>query len=158
LSDIRTGKVPNLLIRYGMVAGLLFTLWIYSVPDVLKRILAAALILALLYLFYAIGTIGAGDIKLLMMIALYVNIGDYFKIIIFIMLFAIVMAVYKMLKRRCLGARIMYFVSYIRDCIKEKKIMMYEDDNLQNRLTIPMAAAIFGGYSIWMIFKIGGLL
>jgi len=141
-----------------MVAGLLFTLWIYSVPDVLKRILAATLILALLYLFYAIGTIGAGDVKLLMMIAMYVNIRDYFKIIIFIMLFAAVMAVYKMLKRRCLGARIMYFVSYVGDCIKERRLMMYEDESIQNRMTIPMAAAVFGGYSVWMILKIGGLL
>lgn len=78
--DIRTGRIPNLLILSGCLAGLLLSAAGISIS------LSASLkgmLLPLLFpgVLFAFGIMGAGDIKLMCMIGLYTGAGSVFRII-----------------------------------------------------------------------------
>ena len=138
LSDLKFRKIPNIITVGGSILGLLFTIWSSAPWLIARRIVTAITVFAILYVFFKIGALGAGDIKLLMMISMYVNTADYIKIFVFSFAVAAVMALYKI----------------ARSFIIHKRIVMYENGDNTKRLAIPLACAIFGGSCIWAISTI----
>ena len=78
--------------------GFLFTIWSQAPFVIVKRFLGAVLIFGFLYLLYAVGTVGAGDVKLLMMISMYVDLSDYGHILILSLAVAGIMSLAVMIR------------------------------------------------------------
>ena len=150
LTDILRGRIPNLLIAVGFISGLVYLIADHSAAEICKRILASVLIFGLLFLFYAIGTMGAGDIKLLMMISMYVDIVNYGQILMACLMVAAVMSLYKLVRDGSLISRMMYFFTYVQACLTGGELKEYYDGDTQERLTIPLAASVFLGYTCWL--------
>ena len=66
--DMKTYRIPNKLNLIGGVFGLTLSLPAYGLKGLLYSFTGMLLPLALLFVFYCFGVIGAGDIKLLAMI------------------------------------------------------------------------------------------
>ncbi len=112
LWDLKKGKVPNALIilagSYGLIRSIYYQNFFIHIPGMLFPIL-------LLYPFYKIGTIGAGDIKLFSIIGIYVP----FQESVFCIFTAfLISAVYGIILFSRLGewkARLAYLISYLKD-------------------------------------------
>lgn len=70
--DMRHYKIPNWCIAPGMAAGL-FLSWQQGAEALLVVLIQTVLIFAVFYPFYLMGGIGAGDVKLFMLLGCYLE-------------------------------------------------------------------------------------
>jgi prepilin peptidase CpaA len=63
--DVRSRRIPNWLCASLLLAGIALNVWRYGATGVVMAFAGAALGLVILLPFYALGAMGAGDVKLL---------------------------------------------------------------------------------------------
>ncbi len=151
ITDLLHKKVPNRLVVTGTVVGFLFTIWSQAPFVIVKRFLGAVLIFGFLYLLYAVGTVGAGDVKLLMMISMYVDLSDYGHILILSLAVAGIMSLAVMIREGRVLERVSGVFAYFQSCFMSKRLLMYDSIQTTEPLTIPLAVAICIGYILWMM-------
>ena len=79
LADLKTDRIPNGFILLGMITGIAGgVLSGRGLSDILASMLPAFL---LMYPLYMIGALGAGDVKLFVMIGSFQRVGDFFPIL-----------------------------------------------------------------------------
>ena len=71
--DIRFRKIPNRFILIGLAAGLLRRVVLEGKVGILTGLLSFLLPILFLYFFFLLGALGAGDIKLFSIIAIFLN-------------------------------------------------------------------------------------
>ena len=64
--DLRTGKIPNILILFGLLAACVLRTAVFGAEGVLSFLAGAGFPFLILFLLFHLGMMGAGDIKLLM--------------------------------------------------------------------------------------------
>lgn len=128
--DSKSSKIPNLLILSGYLGGIIY-LFAFEIDKLLNRFILSWFVMICLYVFFTLRALGAGDIKLLMMISIYLDFRDYLYVVAGAFLLAAIVAVYKLIK-----------------------------DNFDVTNTyIHLAFPIFGGFCMWEIIKfVGGVL
>ena len=65
IADVRTRRIPNWLTLVALLLGVAGNTWLHGPAGALTALAGAALGIGLLLPFYAMGAIGAGDVKLL---------------------------------------------------------------------------------------------
>ena len=90
-TDWKTGKIPNFLILIGSIAGIL----IGQPPG--KKILGTMVVIIIFFPFYLIRALGAGDIKCIACVYLYLTTEQFLSMILYTFLTAAVTAVSKMI-------------------------------------------------------------
>ena len=73
ITDIRYRRVENRLSFSAFITGLIFDLVSLGVPATVDAILAALLVFAVLYPLFSIRLLGAGDIKFLMAVCMFLG-------------------------------------------------------------------------------------
>lgn len=68
ITDIRSRRIPNVLVLTGLIFGLAHHIYISQLPGLLDWTLGLAAGMAFLIIPYLLGGMGAGDVKLLGMI------------------------------------------------------------------------------------------
>lgn len=126
LCDYKTSRIPNTVIISGALSAMAYCLVNKRYDRLWQGLAVAFTIFIILYVFFVIGILGAGDIKLLMMMALYLDAINLL-LILFI---------------SCTCAVIVREIGFIR--IGEK----YHIDRI--KLSVP----IFFGYGLWYLFSI----
>lgn len=119
-TDTTKGIIPNRLILPGCVIGLLISV---HRPE---RILTAVVAGLIFYLFYLTGVIGAGDVKCLFMIGLYLEQDPYMMSILY-------------------GFSVAALSSF---CILLKDFIFNKSKALEHKHTIHLAGPIFLGVII----------
>lgn len=148
--DYRRDKIPNALICFGMLAGLLYQIRLFYIgcgwevsgiflrsgTDVRRLFLQLGLEMGLLllrmgaifgifYPLYKLGMLGAGDVKLFCLLAFFLKGRECAVCIGGSMVIAALIGVGKFLIQRNLGERLWYFCSYVADVIKSKEFGLY---------------------------------
>jgi prepilin peptidase CpaA len=80
VNDLLTRKIPNWLTFTAMAVGLAAQAWLMGTPGLLDGALGLGLGFALFFPVYALGYMGAGDVKLLMAVGAWVGWSDCLKI------------------------------------------------------------------------------
>ena len=91
ITDVRKGKIPNILVLflalfqtvYVLISGFVFNTPLLSGSLIFERICAAAAVFLLLYPFFKVGGLGAGDVKLLTLTVLSVKDPLIYLLIVF---------------------------------------------------------------------------
>jgi prepilin peptidase CpaA len=65
VADVMSRRIPNWVTFGTLLLGVLLNTWLHGVDGAIAAIVGAALGLGLLLPFYAMGVMGAGDVKLL---------------------------------------------------------------------------------------------
>ena len=112
--DLRCYKIPNLCILVGIVSGLIMTCMSYSVVEMLGACIAMIIIFLAFYPFYLIGGLGAGDIKLLMMTACFIQEKRLIAYLLVTFALAAVLSVTKMFFFRESRQRLFYLGQYLK--------------------------------------------
>lgn len=97
-TDVKKGVIENGLILFGMATGLCFTFFGGNLAAVWLSVKTAAIILVSLFFLFLIKGLGAGDIKLFTVLAVYLQ-KDVVLVMILSFFLGAVIAILKMLAR-----------------------------------------------------------
>lgn len=135
LCDLRYLKIPNGLILLGFGCSISILLLSLNFSILISRLFVSLIIFISLFSFFQIGILGAGDIKLLMMMSLFLNISELLQIV---------------------------FISFNLTLLQLLVISIIYHLKSKYRETIPIAISFFWGYGFWIIVnnlvKGGGLI
>lgn len=141
--DLRFYKIPNLCILTGIVFGLIMTYVSYSVVEMLQACVAMGFIFIAFYPFYLLGGLGAGDIKLLMMTACFIQKGRLIKYLFVTFTFAAILSVMKMLLFRESRERLFYLGRYLKKAVLTGSVENYVVDKKNKRCVIRLSIPAF---------------
>ncbi len=147
--DFRDRKVPNEVILAGyLVGGIYRIIAAGSGLGIILFLRDAMVPVVLLYLLFIIRALGAGDIKLLSVIAGIIGIEDTLLIVGSSFAVGAVASAVKMAIHREIAIAIRTAVAYLGRIIKSGKIEKYPEERRDSKNTIHFTLAIAVGYVI----------
>lgn len=150
--DYYKSKIPNPLIIIMFITGLLIRRSREGIGGMCSYAGAAVIIGALLYPFFKIGTIGAGDVKLFSVTAGYLPFGKIFYFSFVSLLIAAIFSLMKLQSKKCLKKRIRNFVLYVKRTLESGMPEAYFEPDGE-KLTIHLAGPVFAG----VLLLLGGV-
>ena len=159
VTDFYKRKIPNFLILTGCCYGLIRMIYycdiLESVPGILFPIIV-------LFPFYKIGVIGAGDIKLFSMIGFYFTFMETLFCIFTAFVLGAVFAMISMIYYENFTQRMTYLFSYIKECFFKGHFLYYysnlndcsathtKEEKTKIKLAIPICLSV--------LLHVGGVL
>lgn len=142
-SDLYCGKVYNSWLLTGMFFGLAFKGWDF-IP-------AALLVLVPSYILFCMKAMGAGDGKLMALIAGYIGIDAGLKAIFTGMLIGSAWSLYRLYRNQDSLNRIKYLAAEIWRMLRFGKRIEYESLPLAGgKTTIPLAGCLAAGTYVYL--------
>ena len=157
LADLRTDRIPNGLIVLGIIIGLSNNL-LYRL-DLLQPAVSMLLAFAIMYPLFKIGALGAGDVKVFVMIGSFVDVKAFITILAAAFMIGAGFSFVKLLTEHNGRERIGYFLSYVSDVVRTREWKIYGEYMLQDyqlyrsnkiHFTVPI---LFGA-----ILRMGGII
>ena len=147
-TDLRSGKISNRLILTGLGIALIRGWLCSGIDGLVKCIFQISFPVIMLYLFFLIGALGAGDIKLFSLISGFINFKMMFVCMIASFVFGALISIILMIYRGIFLDAIKQGCEFLRGllggCVKsypkEKKHKM------------PFSVAILGGVLVATLF------
>ena len=151
--DIYCYKIPNLWIGIGMVMGLVFMVKEDGVSDCVQALIHILMVFMVFYPFYLLRGLGAGDVKLFMMLGCYIKGTTYLYCLLITMLLAGAWALIKIALYRDSRKRLSYLGQYCKKLVLTGILEDYEVDRSNKksviRLSIPVLCSVlllYGGF------------
>lgn len=125
LWDVNTGKVPNKLFVFGVIICQAYLLMQGSVEAASLALIYGILIMLVMFPIFAIGGIGAGDIKLMMLLPTCFSIKESVKVIFLSMILGAVIGIVRLMVFRISKDCIIRVIEYFLKIIHQKEILIY---------------------------------
>ena len=124
--DFYRGKIPNILIVTGCCYGMVH-LWYHQ--DILRALPGIIFPVMVLFPLYKIGTIGAGDIKLLSMLGFYFSFMETLFCIFLAFVLGAVISMISFIRYENFFERMTYLFSYLKECFDIGRLRYYYLDS-----------------------------
>ena len=157
--DLVSGRIPGSVSIAGLVISQIYALCSTgSVTYAMFALISGIMVLVILYPLFAIGGLGAGDIKLMMMLPGFMGIRTSVCAIMYSFVFCALIGIVLLYIRGNLMFRLTEVKNYITAVRMSGKISRYEtfpsgvkNASLSNRIhfTVPLLAGVtftYGGY------------
>lgn len=125
--DYWKNKIPNYLILLMAVLGAGQRFQNGGFSGLFCYLGQAVLIMALMFPFFKIGSVGAGDVKLLGVTAGYLPFGKILSFLFVSMLIAAAVSLTKMWKNKCFRERLQYLAKYLAEVFGGEGWHLYLD-------------------------------
>lgn len=147
LFDYRWQRIPNALILFMLLIRLSATCWRLPFWGTGTGIAQMVTVFVLLYPFFKIGVLGAGDVKLFAVCAGFLPFCKIFLFLFFSLLFAAVFSLFQLLIRRDFFPGFYRFYRYITRLLMAQRFLFYFDDAKERKsasicLTGPMLCSV----------------
>ena len=126
--DYRRKRIPNVLIALMAILGVGWRFWESGVHGALSYFGEAVLVMCLLYPFFKIGSIGAGDVKLLGVSAGYLPSSRILMFLFISLLISAMFSLFKMWKESNIRERIGYLIAYLTDVARSGSWHLYLEE------------------------------
>jgi hypothetical protein len=156
LSDLKTDHIPNGFILLGCVLGLSGIFW--TDKSLWASVFSVFSAFLLLYPLYKIGAMGAGDIKLFIMIGTFCEVKEEIAIVAGAFVIGALFSILKMLEEHNGWERVRCLCAYISEVVKGRQWKVYgeelqRDDRRYSRNKIHFSVPILFSVAL----KMGGL-
>lgn len=131
--DYSKGKIPNLLLIVMLLMGAAQSLGAKGAAGGGAFLAAVMIVAALLYPFFMIGTVGAGDVKLLGICAGYFPWGKILYFLFFSMLIAAIFSLMKLWKMKNTKERLSYLGEYLMEVAQTGKWRLYMENEREHK-------------------------
>ena len=118
IMDFSTCKIPNFFIGIGLPIGLCYRILILNDRNYLSILCSVLLPLVLLFPFFIFRAMGAGDIKLFMVVGTFLSPELILQSIFWAAITGAFIGLIRMLINRNLVNRMEYFISYTKKTVK----------------------------------------
>lgn len=150
--DLRFDRISNRLILLGLAFGLPYQLIAHGAGGLTFFLGNTFLTILFFYPCYRIRALGAGDVKLLSMLGVFLSYHQYFKALWYIFAAAAIIGMLKLLRNRILFARLKSVLSYAGQTLLTGTVLPYggngRSDDWSNR--IHFSVPVLLGY-IWYL-------
>lgn len=164
LWDIRIHKIPNVFVLILFIFNLLSNICFFVITDtgesdfsaVLIVLIKVILIFIILYPFYSIGALGAGDVKLIVATSLGCKEPLLYTLVVF--LIAAIISLIRMGVNKNAKIRLMYLYSYLSHSFHNYPLHSYEDaPNASDKLkhSVHLSVPVFIALILKLFFVIG---
>ncbi len=126
--DFKNDRIANGWIVFGTLTGAAFRIGENGLYGVCSAAVAMFLSICILYPVYKINGLGAGDVKLFLMIGSFVTIQQMLRIIIVSFLIGAVFSIGKLISEANFKERMQYLFSYMCDVLRERQWKLYGDN------------------------------
>ena len=155
--DFMQDRIANGWLLFGSMIGL----YLHGLENGWQKIYmvlpAVLLSFCLLYPIYKIGALGAGDVKLFLMIGCFLTMRQILTVLILAFIIGAIISLIKMCKEDNFTERMQYFFSYLIDLLRTRQWKLYEQELRQDkdkyRHRIHFSLPVCFG----VLFGIGGL-
>lgn len=127
--DLKYGKIHNYYIVFGILLAVLLRGLAFQLTSCISIIFGSLILFILLYPLFKLGTIGAGDIKLLIACVWYFNAKTGFLIAIGAFVVGAILSLIKMVRYHEFTNRMNYLWKYICEVVETKTIKLYESND-----------------------------
>ena len=157
LADLKSDSIPNGFVMLGIMIGVLCSLWHGS--DIRRTVISMLLAFLLLYPLFKIGAMGAGDVKMLMMIGSFVEVKELLMVLALSFMIGALCSLIKLLSEHNGRERLYYFLSYISEVVKTRQWKIYGEHVVQDyeqysRNKIHFTIPVLFSVALW----IGGVI
>ena len=155
--DMRQLRISNRLILAGMAAGILFHIPGAGIEDFVQILLGIIFPVISLYLFYLMGVIGPGDIKLFSIISLFMNLRELTCCMILSFFLGAIVGVFKLIVSGEMKTKLLGAVLYLADISRGN---IHEYRSCGDRIVIHFSVEIMAAVIIIQILNLlqGGRL
>lgn len=144
MTDLVCGKVCNGWLLLGVVFGI--------GCKGLGFLGAAAVVLIMVFLLFRLRMMGAGDCKMMAVIAGYLGLEAGIQAIAAGLAVGAIWSLYRLWCDKSFRTRLMYFTAYFTRIFQEKKIVAYDElSHTDSRHRIPLAACLAVGVFLYLV-------
>lgn len=130
LADLRTDRIPNGFVMLGVIIGVSGSLW-YNL-GVRRTAVSMLLAFLLLYPLFKIGALGAGDVKVFMMIGSFLEVRALLTVLAAAFVIGALCSLLKLLAEHNGRERMYYFWSYISEVVRTRQWKIYGEHMAQD--------------------------
>ena len=153
LEDFHSRKIPNWWIVFGFGIGL-FSLLGERTNPYLYYVIGCLIPFFLLILLYVIRVLGAGDIKLFMVVGLFLGRAEILRVMAWSFLFGGIYAFINLIRRKSFRQRFTYLFSYVKRVAVNGKIEDYVTGRWDEEIVLHFSLCILLG----CLAVVGGVL
>lgn len=124
-TDLFLQKIPNLWILFGIFLGLFYQSLQHNFFGVFFSFTNFFIPVFILFPLFFFHMMGAGDIKLLGTLCIFLNFSDVISLIIFSFLIGALLSCFLFFYPSYLSKRFSYFFSYVSKSVRYKQIFPY---------------------------------
>lgn len=125
IMDIFTGKIRNCFILIGFCSAISCQIFEHRMSGIANFAFGAGVAVLILFSLFALGFLGAGDVKLFAVVGGFLGARGVILCIMISFLLGAVYAVWKMVWRRNMKERFQYFCNYLKTTVMMGKIEAY---------------------------------
>lgn len=151
--DYRDKRIPNSLIIWMAAVGTGWRFWGESSSGVLFYLGQMVFMMIILYPFFRIGGLGAGDVKLFGVTAGYLPAEKILTFLVCSLLIAVVISVVKMRNRECFWERAACLTDYLSEVMKSGRWRLYPAGKGCRTSRVCMAGPVF----VSVLLYLGGV-
>ena len=152
IQDLSSMRISNRLILAGIMTGLGFRLWMQGPAAIVPFLVNISFPVIVLYLFFLMGAIGAGDIKLMGVITGFLGVWDGVLVIGFGMVFAAVAASYRMIKQGTVWFRLERAARFAVETGIKGRLTEYPGYSEKEGL-LRLGPYLFAGYCLFLLIQ-----
>lgn len=148
--DVKSYKIPNVCVGMLLILAVVHIASVADLEEIIKRTGIMFLVFMVCYPFFCFRMLGAGDIKLLTVLTLYIPAK---KIVYFLFLSCLLAAVYavtKMIAEKSMIRRFCYFVDYVKESKRKGKFESYYELGQEYKDVIPVALPVGVSFFLYL--------
>ena len=126
LCDLQKQKIPNALIMMGYATGFMYVIFEKGPPGIPEAVISLAWPILLLYVLFRMQALGAGDIKLLSVISVFLGFHQMLFIIYMSFVVGALAGLIRMIKNKEADAFLKNISFYMQSAVAEKRIVAYQ--------------------------------
>ena len=130
LTDLKTDRIPNGFVMLGIVIGVSGSLWHNA--NLRQTALSMLLAFLLLYPLFKVGALGAGDVKVFMMIGSFLEVRELVTVLVLSFVIGALCSLVKLLAEHNGRERVHYFMAYISDVVRTRQWKIYGEHMIQD--------------------------
>ncbi len=150
-NDIRSFKIKNLVTYPAVVLGIFINTYLYGIEGFKDTIIAVFIPIIVLFIFFALRMLGAGDIKLYCAIGAIMGWKFIVACLAYSFIFGGFISVIILLLRKNALQRFKYLFNYIKTTFMLMKVDKYQDFANDKNGLFRFSYAVLGGTIISMI-------
>lgn len=152
--DYRWGRIPNWLVMISFSIGILRSAYMSGAGGMLRFLIQGSIVILFFYPLFAIGTFGAGDLKLFGVCCGFLPEDHILSFLFFALLFAAVHSFIRFTRREDCIERFLYFISYVKEVADSGRWKLYWHDREEMKSA---SVCLAGPILLSMIMYVGGL-
>lgn len=142
--DYRSRRIPNELLVIMLLWSMIYRYVADSWLGCLEFLLQGGLLLGLAFPLYKIGSIGAGDVKLIALCCGFLKGNCLLSFLFSSLLIAAIFSIYKMMKNGMTKERLEYFLAYVSEVGRSGRWSLYIHSQRElGRVGICMSGPVF---------------